>query len=258
MANCVGLINHIWAAILSFSMEPMGEVHRCILAPLLMHMLPAGDFLAFIAAGNFSSSRWCRAKIRELKAEVLKGTSRIQRYGLTLPPFANPEVPAAMAFDPMLLPCPLERFQRLWHIEGYPSCPCCVSKSRMLDPIQVLLYENRFYSSMLVLKESLDFLDRECRGLELASWTSIRAVALPWPLLRLYPRLPRRDFYTVDYAIVCFQYRTIGVAICFWRHSPAPWHLTIVPPSSPTSSSDDDDEDSMVSDGDAGPPVMQL
>ena len=222
--------------------EDMTPAHRSILAPVLMELLPAGDFLNFLAAGSFPGSALYTRKIRELRMEVLKGISKIRCFGLGLPGFAQVARPAAIAFDPALQPEPLERFQRLWLIDGYPIGPC-----RCLDPMHVLLYENRDYTSQLVLRESLEFLERECHSVQMACWERVPAVALPWPLAQLYPRMPRRDFHIVDYAIVYFQYKNVGLAMCFWRHSPPPWHLIIAPPSSPTSSptsSSDDDEES--------------
>ena len=215
--------------------EDMTQTHRFILAPFLMEMLPVGDFLNFLAAGNFSGRVLYRGKIRELRMEVLNGISKIRCFGLGLPGFAQAARPAAIAFDPMLQSEPLDRLQDLWLIRGPPIGPCCC-----LDPVQVILYENRDYTSQLLLKESLEFLERECHSVQMACWERTPAVALPWPLSRLFPRMPRRDFYVVDYTILYFQYKTIGLAMCFWRHTPPSWRLTIAPPSSPISSSDDE------------------
>ena len=236
VAFCFSLRRQNSAMSILAAPEDMTPAHRSILAPVLMELLPAGDFLNFLAAGSFPGRALYTGKIRELRMDVLKGVSKIRCFGLGLPSFAQVARPAAIAFDPLLQPEPLERFQRLWLIDGHPIGPC-----RCLDPMQVLLYENRDYTSQLLLKESLEFLERECRSVQLACWERAPAVALPWPLAQLYPRMPRRDFYIVDYAILYFRYKNVGLAMCFWRHSPPPWHLVIAPPSSPTSSSDDDE-----------------
>ena len=61
--------------------KQLTDVHRMVLAQLLLDMLPAGEFLNFVAAG-----RWCARKMQELRADVLAGVRNIRDYGIGLPP----------------------------------------------------------------------------------------------------------------------------------------------------------------------------
>ena len=225
--------------------HPMAETHRTVLAPLLLDMLPAGDFGNFMAAGHFSGLQWCKDRLREMRKEVMAGIQNIRSFGLMLPSFARPAWPSALAFDPLLLRDPLRRHQDLWHIHGPTSCvccSCCISYCHDLNPVRVLLLENRNHRSLMLLKQSIDFLDRKCSYVELACWECVPTVALPWPLMQRFPKLPHKDFYVVDYAVLCFRYKTVGFAMCFWCHSPHPWPQILAPPSSTTSSSEEDDD----------------
>jgi hypothetical protein len=204
--------------------KQLTDVHRTVLAQLLLDMLPAGEFLNFVAAG-----RWCARKMQELRADVLAGVRNIRDYGIGLPPFDGLTLPTAVAFDPVLRPDALRRHQQLWQIDGPVSCLCCVSARHTLDPIQVLLYENRNPMNLLMLQDSLDFLKDDCCCVELACWESTPGKALPWPLLQRFPRLPHREDMAVDYTLLYLQCKTVGLAMCVWRPSPPPWRLAFPP-----------------------------
>ena len=204
------------------------ETHRAVLAPVIIDMVPAGAFLNFVAAGRFQGCNSCRRKMQELRREVLDGISDICLFGIGLPPFLVRVRPAVIAFDPMLQPGALRRYQRLWHIDGPISCLCCASECQTLDPIQVLRYENRSPQS-LFLKDNIDFLAQKCCLVELACWESTFSIALPWPLMQQYPSLPCKDDMVVDYTIIYLQRKTVGLAMCFWRVSPLPWRLAFAP-----------------------------
>jgi hypothetical protein len=219
--------------------QEMTQNHRTVIAVQLFDMLPVGDFLNFAATANFQSLPWCRQKAQRLRAEVRAGMAAIQTYGLFLPPFYCPVQPTA-AFDPLLLPSPIRRYQRLWQIEGSSSCICTIKEAGGIGPVEILRYENRqlcwdqWVGEVpldIFVQDSIEFLDTCCCNVQMACWEAVPAAVLPWPLARLYPRMPRRDHLNVDYAILYFQYQTVGVAMCFWygsAHEPR----SVMPPTS--------------------------
>jgi hypothetical protein len=87
-----------------------------------------------------------------------------------------------------------------------------------------------------LVSDSLIFLQERCSELELALWDSVSSCALPWPLNELYPEMPQVDGLNVDYVIIYFRYKTIGVALCFWSQFP-PIH---VPPLAASSTEDEE------------------
>eukprot|EP00435_Cladocopium_sp_Y103_P020087 s1935_g4.t2 len=191
-------------------------------------MLPAGEFLNFAIAGRLEGHGWCRRKMQELRADVLAGISDIQQYGIGLPLFHGLTRPTAIAFDPTLQPDAMRRCQRLWQIEGPASCLCCISECHALDPIAVLHYENQKPLDFVMVEDSIAFMEFDCCSVQLVCWESISATALPWPVMQQFPLLPRREGTIVDYAILYLQYKTVGLAMCFWRESLHPGRMTLL------------------------------
>lgn len=198
----------------------MLEIHRDILGPVLFDMIPVGEFLNFVATAPFPLGPQCRKQARRLQAEVLQGIAAIRDYGLAIPPFRLALRPT-ISLDPLLLHKPMRRFQRLWQIEGQPICIGDVIEGWGFD-LCITLREGKwpFCRDQFALSKSTDFLCNECRGLDFACWERVSSAALPWHVAQLYPRMPRRDGLTMDYAIIHFEYKTIGVAMCFFCPSP--------------------------------------
>ena len=228
-------------AMSSRTSRPMNGELLAVLAPILLEMVGIGEFLNMAATANFHLCEWCKAKARQMRSDVLSGISAIMKHGLILPPFVLPVRPT-LAFDPMLLRSPLRRYQRLWQIEG-PS-----ERLRGGCPIEMLRSENRLrhwvqwvnlnvygMSADLLVQAAIDFLAQDCRKVRFAFWEAASSAALPWPLSRLHPRMPRKDGLKVDYAILYFEYKTLGVAMCFWHTSPL-GPVLATPPSCASSS----------------------
>lgn len=193
------------------------EKHRNIVAPVLFQMVCPDVFLKFLAAANFTLCAWCRDSVRRLREEILEGLSGIRLHGLLLPPFCQLVRPS-IAFDPVLVTHPVRYFQRFWQIEGRRSCLAGILQHHGYDPRRILEQENkspRFPSHLSSVADSIDFLQGQCRCMELACWEAVKSGVLPWPLQALYPRMPHREGMTVDYAIIYFKYKTLGVALCF-------------------------------------------
>ena len=215
------------------------QMHRDVVVPILFHMLPVGEFLDFAATATFADLQASLQAARNRRYFLIQGIASILHHGLALPWFAHAVIPT-LAIDPLLLPMPIHRYQRLWQIHDEQAIHDMALVRHGMDPFKMLRYENRnVHGHYPLVQSDLKFLAEQCSNFQIAFWDSVCSVALPWPLKKLYPKLPQIDGLNVDYVIIYFQYKNIGACLCFWS--------TFPPASSPSLRDFSDDEDSSSS-----------